>query len=584
MIRHLPAYKARFGIAFFGLVVLAASTAYAQDRIDLYKPFDRYRYVPELPSGPGNPAPLPQPSTDVKGDQTTLVGALKGVVIISDPEAVDPGMIDVEGIEVRSDELYLLKSPSFQNVVTPYLGQPVSVYTLNQMIRDIILYYRQNDRPVVDISVPEQDITDGTVQLLVTEARVGKVMVEGARFFNPQILVDQVFVNPGDELRESVVLEDLRWLYRDPFRKVNVELTPGDNRGETDLIFKVEDRLPARIFTGYEDTGNQALGRERTFYGFNLNNAFDRDDDLGYQYTTSSDFKALRAHSFYYTTALFNRDVWTVYGSHAEFNSDLGMGLNQDGVTWQILIRRLRELEKQGNYEHSTQLGFDYKRTNTNLDFGGASVFANFGDVVQMMAGYQGLWTSDESSAFFSTETYFSPGHIGGRNNGTNYESIRPGADPGYVYTRLFAQYKEQVCDDLQLVARFTGQLSEGNLLPTELLGMGGYSSIRGYDFYSVTGDSGFFINFEAWSRPIYFDECQESALQFLTFYDFGNTYTHTVFPGVPRTFDLAGTGVGFRYQHSDKLSVRCDYGWQIHELPFLPDNSRFHVGVVVSR
>ena len=40
-----------------------------------------------------------------------------------------------------------------------------------EMVRQIVIYYRENERPVVDVVVPEQDITSGVIQIVVIEAR-----------------------------------------------------------------------------------------------------------------------------------------------------------------------------------------------------------------------------------------------------------------------------------------------------------------------------------------------------------------------------------------------------------------------------
>jgi len=44
--------------------------------------------------------------------------------------------------------------------------------------RDVVLYFRQHGRPVVDVLVPEQNVSSGTVQILVIEGRLGRLRVE----------------------------------------------------------------------------------------------------------------------------------------------------------------------------------------------------------------------------------------------------------------------------------------------------------------------------------------------------------------------------------------------------------------------
>jgi hemolysin activation/secretion protein len=547
-----------------------------------YKDYDRYRYLPRLPQGTEDPPRLPDTPREVTGDTTVLVAELKGLIFLDDPQQVVVGKLNTTGVLVRGPSLELLRSPAFEQVAGAYLGGPVSIRRLNELVRDVILFYRAYDRPVVDVSVPEQDITDGVIQVMVTEGRAAEVRVEGPCYFNPCVLARQLCISPGDPIYESMLLEDLRWLYRNPFRRVELELERGDERGETDVIFNVYDRLPARVYGGYEDTGTRFTGLERTFYGLNWYNALWRDDQFGYQYTTSSDFSKLRAHSAFYSTALLNRDILTLYGTYAEFRAPSATG-NTDGVTWQLLPRWYRELAPWGDYEHAVEAGFDFKQTNTNLEFGGFQVFANSADIAQFMVGYNGWGLDRWGGWFIGADTYYSPGGLGGRNNTPSFQSIRAFAPANYFYTRGFLERSFLLPMNLQFVTRLTGQLASDNLLPTEQLGFGGYNSIRGYDLYSVVGDSGYFINCELQTRPVNL-LTDDDQFMLLGFYDFGDAYNHTLLPGEDPSVDLNGVGCGLRYQLQPNLTLRTDYGWQISQLQFFPTpRERWHVGVVLS-
>ncbi len=583
---YRPTRSSCAAIALFAAILclwILAQPAQAQE-FRQYKDFDRYRYLPRLPEGPERPPRLPDRPTEATGDPKVLVEGLKGLIFIDGPDMVVDGALDVTGIHVHSSRgLYLLETAAFHELASSYLGGPISIRRLNELVRDIITFYRQNDRPVVDVSIPEQDITDGVVQVIVTEGRVGQVLVRKPCYFDPRVLVRQVCISPGDEIFESVLLEDLRWLYRDPFRRVELELTPGENQGETDVIFNVYDRLPVRVYTGYEDTGTRATGLERTFYGVNWYNALRRDDDAGYQFTTSSDFSKLVAHSAFYSTALLNRDIITVYGTYAEFKAPVAAGLfDTNGATWQILPRWYRELCPIGCYEHAITAGMDLKETNTNLEFGGVQVFDTDADVVQFMLGYKGSRYDALGSTHIGSDFYYSPGNLSGGNKDANFQAIRLFAEANYFYTRAFFERRFWLPRNMEFVARFTGQLADGNLLPTEQLGLGGYNSVRGYDLYSVVGDSGFFVNLEIRTEPVWVFGCDE--LQLLGFYDFGNAYNHTLLPGEDPSVDLQGVGVGLRYQMQPNLTLRTDYGWQLSELATQPSpRQRWHIGVVLS-
>ncbi|MCA9104472.1 MAG: ShlB/FhaC/HecB family hemolysin secretion/activation protein [Planctomycetales bacterium] len=566
-----------------------ATRAFAQE-LDQYHSYDRYRYLPRLPGSDESPAPLPPVADEVGGDSTILVESLRGLIFVDDPADVTTTPLALDGVTIQGPSLTLLDRPEFRDrVADRYLGGAISLRRMNELVRDTILFYRRHDRPVVDVSIPEQDITDGYVQVVVTEARIGKIRVQGANYFDAAELAGQLRLHPGGRIHESQLQEELRWLYRNPYRTVDLELTPGQQRGKTDVIFNVHDRMPVRLYAGYEDTGNRALGLERTFYGVNWFDAFHRDDYLGYQYTASSDFNRLGAHSGFYTRALDNRDLVSLYGSYAEFESPIAPILTSKGVSWQLLGRWYRELYHDNCQTHAITAGVDIKQTNTNLDLGGVLVAGNTADIVQMMIGYVGRFENRRGSTSIGLDGYYSPGHLSGGNVSSAFQTIRPLATANYFYARGFAERRIDLPHRLELVGRFTGQWAEGNLLPTEQIGLGGYNSVRSYDLYSVVGDSGYFTNIELWtgaiSTRIPSRWCRGDELRFLAFYDFGSGYDHTAVVGRNSANDLQGIGVGMRYEMQPNLTVRADYGWQITDLGpgFRQPNSRAHIGVVWS-
>jgi len=401
------------------------------------------------------------------------------------------------------------------------------------------------------------------------------------------MLVDQVFLCPGQPIYESVLTEELRWLYRNPFRTVDLELTPGAQRGQTDIVFHVQDEAPWRFYTGYEDTGTRQTDLERVFAGVNWYNAFGRDDYFGYQYTANPQFDQFEAHSAFYSTALRNRDIVSVYGAYADYTAKIPLFGPDDGSSWQVLTRWYRELEPVGNYEHSVTGGFDVKQVDGALDFGPLVVSGTTFDIAQFMVGYTGQEVDELGSWGAGIDGYFSPGDMTDHNTNVQFESIRPSATADYMYARAFFQRRFWLPKCSEFVYRCTGQLAEGALMPTEQLGFGGYNSVRGYDQYAVVGDSGFFMNFELWSPTIPVRQCGTcdcADLRGLVFYDYGQSYNHALQPGEDPSVDMHSVGLGMRYEYDPYFHLRFDYGQQLNDIVTPYDyNHRVHLGVVVA-
>lgn len=558
-----------------------ASSVQGQDYFD--------RYAPKIVPNTEGEATLPDEPAEVEGDTTVLVDELKALVFVDHPDkVVQDELTEAQyprGVHIGSDSrLPLLRSGAFQRTMTPYLGQPVSLYNLNALVRDIILFYRRNDRPVVDVSIPQQNIKGGVIQLVVVEGRVGQVEVRGARWFDPYMLLRQTRSARRSDIRESVLLEDLEWLNRNPFRTLDLELEPGEQFGETDIVFNVNDRFPMRVYTGYEDTGTRQTDLERLLFGFNYGNVLGRDHQLGYQYTASPDFTTLTAHSAIYSMAMPSRDLVSIFGTYGEVQSDVAP-FETDGHAWQVSGRYQYNLCDWRCWERRLIAGIDFKQTNTNLDFGGVSVFGGNADIAQLILGYQASRTDGYGASSLGAEFVTSPGGFNSNNNDVSFNVIRPGATADYFYTRGFLERQTRLAYGYTFVSRLTGQHAEGNLLPSEQLGFGGYGSVRGYDARLVNGDSGYLGNFELRTSPIMLwgTASQRDELQLLTFYDCGRSWLHTLQPGEERGYFLHGAGLGARYAWSDNIQARCDYAWQLNDVPGDSVHSRVHISAILA-
>ena len=215
-------------------------------------------------------------------------------------------------------------------------------------------------------------------------------------------------------------------------------------------------------------------GQERQFYGFNLGNVFNRDHSFGYQFTSSSDFELLRAHSVVYEIPLPNRDILTFFGSYAEVSSRIGFPFLQDGFSWQASGRYQHDLPPQCDYEHFITGGFDFKQTNTNLEFNAISFLESTADIAQMTFGYHGRLDRDRSSLAMGADIYISPGEFSPGNFDRDHRRLRAGAEAEYVYSKMYAEMQVPVSCRWTFVGRLTGQISEAPILPVEQLGFGG--------------------------------------------------------------------------------------------------------------
>lgn len=528
-------------------------------------------------------------------DGQVLLQDLKGIVFVSSPKQVASSGVDAAGI-IRGK--VTVPSPvKFDQTVDPYLGHPLTRGKLNALIADIISFYRKHDHPIIDVIVPQQEVTKGAIQLVLLEGKVGSVTVSGNRWFSSKELAGYVRLHNGDTISANRLQSDIDWMNANPFHTSDVVYHPGAELGETDIVLETKDRFPARFYVGYEDSGNAATGFDRYEAGVNWGDAFHLGlgQQLNYQYTTSGDGHSLRAHAASYVIPLPWRHTLTFFGSYADTQGEIPPLLDIKGRSYQISGRYSVPLptftiaNPALTYKHSISAGFDYKYNNNSLEFGGEGAGSTLVDVDQFVVSYDASLEDPYGSTTLNNTVYISPGDWGGNNNNERFNESHPGAASDYIYDNLTLQRVTKLPENFSLVLRGTLQWSTKNLTPSEQLGYGGYDTIRGYDEREVNTDEGYIFTTEVRSPPISFGSIFglnqfQDQLQLLAFWDTASAHNHMLLPGENDEIALSSIGGGVRYTINTYVSVRFDYGFQLVHTGFDADHgSRSDLGVMIS-
>ncbi|MCA9200431.1 MAG: hypothetical protein KDA87_22980, partial [Planctomycetales bacterium] len=232
-------------VCFFGVVFY--SQAFGQN-IERYRPLELTPPSVQIPE-------IDREKLDaVTGDDKVLVEQLEAVIVIDHQDKVskETEIDDLLGVHHKFEATdSLVYGAGVQQIIGRYLGQPITLRNLNQMARDIILHYRDCKQPIVDVAIPEQRITGGTVHVVVTETRIDRIVVQPGGYFDCCELSRWIrCTQTGDRIYEPKLESDLFWLNQNPFRKVTLDFQPGANSGTTDVIFKSCDVRPLRGYIG----------------------------------------------------------------------------------------------------------------------------------------------------------------------------------------------------------------------------------------------------------------------------------------------------------------------------------------------
>ncbi|MCW2247746.1 hemolysin activation/secretion protein [Azospirillum fermentarium] len=549
---------------------------------------------PANPRAGALPAPPPE-KPGLPGGRAAILPALKGLVFHARADQLQRHGVTVSGVDTA--EVDVLDTPEFHALIAPYLGQPVTLDRLNEIIRATVIFFREHDRPLVDVLVPEHDISTGTVQILALEFRAGQVRTEGNEWFSDELLLSQVRTASGSRISGRGLLEDVNWLNQNPFRRTDLVYQRSEQAGASDIILRTTDRFPVRVFGGYENTGTQSTDRNRTFAGFNWGNALWLDHQMSYQFTASPDFwrdglgakPHFAGHSGSYTIPLPWRHTLTLFGSYAESVPDLPQSFRQIGRSSQASARYTVPLSEIWGITHQLQAGFDWKRTNNNLEFGGVSVLNNAADVAQWTAAYSASRPDAWGTTALNAGVFFSPGGFNDKNTSAALQTQRAGVEARYAYARIGVDRLTPLPEAFSWLVRVQGQLASGPLMPSEQLGFGGNGSVRGFEERQINADQGVLFSTELRTPDISLTKLlgardRDDKLQFLGFWDYGLAQNRAPGTGEPKTASLSGVGVGLRYTLAPALTVAFDYGWQVvGKQGFTTGQGRPHIALTLA-
>ena len=525
--------------------------------------------------------PAPKPVEHV------IVPSLKGLVFLSKPEDVVQSGVSAAGVTTAAVPFL---GADFQIQMSGCLNRPLTLDGLNNITHAVVAYYRAHNHPLVSAVAPTQNIDGGVVQVVVTEFRVGEIRPQGNKWFSDRVVTAPITLHHGDTIDSQLLVAQLDSANANPFRHVNLVYEPSSQPGYADLVLETQDRLPVSVFTGFDNSGLPVTGRNRWDVGVTWGNALWRDQQLSYQLSTSTDFFSGRSsqpgepggasfvgQSLTWVMPVRGSDSITVFGNYQRAVPNVGQDFGliarsgEAGAHYNVALRRTASLV------HTLALGYDFKATNNNLDFGGTNISRTNAEIDQFPLTYTATLLDGHGSTALATSLVFSPGHITPNNNSSAFQpageqSGRPFASARYVYWRSDLTRLTKLPAGMTWAARLAGQVSSANLLYTEQLAGGGLDILRGYDPNSVLGDEGVMLSNELRS-PAIKKQTGETAwlgqLQPFIFWDWANMSSVHDVAGAVNHISAASIGAGAHYNLRSHIVATVEFGRQLQHLPF---------------
>ncbi|TQV82620.1 ShlB/FhaC/HecB family hemolysin secretion/activation protein [Exilibacterium tricleocarpae] len=587
------AYLSGFTAGFIFLLANFSQSANAQNLDNLVP-----EKVPQMVSPPVGDSPQSLERVADFGaaeGETVILDKLEGLIFLETTEGLiaNPSAY-MGGRQLDVSKFPHLQDESFEMIANTFLGLPISAESLRRLQQVTRIHLRQLGHSFTLVFLPEQDITDGYIQVVLMESRFsGEIDVEGNRYFSDEQY--QKWIRQADDgaIDAQALDKDIAWINRNPFRAASVVASPGSERGTTKLVIQAREIEPVRFFVGANNTGTQSTTEERALAGFNWGNAFGLGHQLTMQVTTDQGFEHSKSLSGSYTMDLPWRHSLNVSAAYSETDGIVAEPFNLEGKSSQLALGYTLPLTPAINDRLTQNLtfGFDFKSSDNNFDFADIPITDNVTEVVQLKAQYSGALSDKYGSTSGSLAITASPGGVTSRNEDEFFSLSRANASADYIYSTLNVNRRTPLSgpmDGWTWTARIKAQLASHNLIGSEQFGAGGSGSVRGYEEGEVFGDEGFLFSQELVAPPLQLAErlglTMRDSLSLYVFQDYAQTRSVEKLPG-EKNFKLHSLGLGFRYQLSQLLTAQAAWGFQLRDSGSsnTGDNDNLHVSVQVS-
>lgn len=468
---------------------------------------------------------------------------------------------DIDEFRVLGNSV--LPTTKVESAVYPFLGPNKTIHTVEQARDALVAAYRAGGFGTVLVDIPEQSVDDGIVRLKVTEGRIEKVRISGARYYSERrILSELPSLKPGTVPVLPQLQTQLGQLANETRdREITPLLKAGSQPGTVAVDLKVKDHLPLHWGLEADNRYTADTAHTRVTASLSYDNLFQRNESLSLQYQTSPTAPSqVKLWALTYAGRTASPDwTWSAYAIRSD-SSVAALGTLAVIGNGKIFGSRVvRALSASATSVQSLTFGVDYK------DFGQTIQLP--GDVNAASPIHYLMWSGQYANSTFG-EHFQSTNSIalnfgvsGLAGDDAEFQFKRSGASAGFSYLRGSTNLVWRLWKDSGLAARFSAQYSEQPLVSNEQFSLGGADTVRGYLEAEELVDSGVSGTFELRAPPLTLGPTQ---MVLYSFYDRGigmvqQPLGSEILSGTVRT-DLYSWGAGFRLSGPRRFSATLEW------------------------
>ena len=388
-------------------------------------------------------------------------------------------------------------------LVSEYRGT-ITFKRLLEATQRITDFYRDNDYLVARAYVPEQEVSDGLIEIVVLEGVIGDVRFEGdepvSRARAAKRLDRQVrsgVINAYDLEYGALLLNDL------PGTSAAFALEPGSNTGLSDVVIDMKDEGAFDFALDYNNFGSTVTGEHRFGAQIGINNLFNAGDRITLRPIVSDSGDTV------YGAAGFDMPLFTpatrVGVRFSQLQSELGEefeALEIENTATSVGLDVLHSLVRSRN--ENIYLSLVYETRAFERECGFCQTLPPIIDDADysldvLSIGANGDWRDGRWGG--GLNTWF----LTIRNGLSDVDQAdagvtTPGGDRiegSFTSVQLGGQRLQRLGDATSLSVKLQSQFSSNDLDASERISLGGPGAVRAYRPAEALGDSGVVVQTE---------------------------------------------------------------------------------------
>ncbi|RYD38348.1 MAG: ShlB/FhaC/HecB family hemolysin secretion/activation protein [Verrucomicrobiaceae bacterium] len=482
-----------------------------------------------------------------------------------------------------------MKRIDVEGAVYPFMGPACTTVQVDQARAALEKAYHDAGYSYVTVLIPAQDAKYGVVTLEVTESKIARLQVKGAKYFLPDKIRQQApSLAEGEVPNFENIKKDILALNRHPGRQVTPDIRPGAMPGTLEVDLNVKDESPLHGSLELNNRYSPDTTELRVNGALSYSNLWQAGHTLGFNFQVAPErIEDAAVFSGYYVMPL--TESTSLLLTATKQDSDINtLGGSSVGGKGYVLGGRLNFTLPNGPpfsdkpaYFHTLSAGVDFKHFDEDVTFGGQTQATPI-EYYPFSLTYGGTWVAKRHSTDVNATLVY--GLRGAGSDPYEFDNKRYLAGGNFLAARADLAHTHDLPGGMEIFAKIQGQIASQPLINSEQFSGGGLGNARGYLESTVLGDNALAGSLELRSptlinrpktasadkdKPADTPNTSSESKDEWRFYLFADAATLTLndpLPGQTDQVSLFSLGAGTRLSLRDHFHASVDAGLPLRD------------------